>query len=280
VTDVPPLVVPRKGFPGPTSPTDLNTDWLAIETWAKQVVAIIDNLPSGGGGITEITSTGGTIAVTDPTGPTVNIEAGTATLNPLVQTSPDATVTNTLEATGTPTDHSLFEQTATEGTITTSNTIAVNQTPGLVTSIGTVTDTSIPSTGTWQLLSDSGEAGLSLSGVDSTIAIGAGTEAQLSAQTFAVSSSVAYIYIGVGSPDGILTPATGNTWYFDVNGDITTPAIWLTAGGGTTWVPLIVPGYLGITTGTPSTTPPAGSMMSDTDGSLWVYTGASWNHIT
>jgi hypothetical protein len=39
-------------------------------------------------------------------------------------------------------------------------------------------------------------------------------------------------------------------------------------------------GYLGITTGSPSTTPPAGSMMSDTDGSLWVYNSSGWNHIT
>ncbi len=39
-------------------------------------------------------------------------------------------------------------------------------------------------------------------------------------------------------------------------------------------------GYYGITSGNPGTAPPSGSMMSDQDGSLWVYNGSSWNRIT
>jgi len=44
----------------------------------------------------------------------------------------------------------------------------------------------------------------------------------------------------------------------------------------------LAPGYLGITTGEPSLSPTwaYGAMMSDTDGSLWIFTSSGWNHIT
>ena len=62
------LVIPRKNQMDP-----------ATQSMATYLEQYVNNLtaPESSGGITEITSTGGTIAVTDPTGPTVNIEVGT-----------------------------------------------------------------------------------------------------------------------------------------------------------------------------------------------------------
>lgn len=82
------LFIPRKGS---NAVPDLDADWRAIETWAKNVVVQLTagsgvtlnpsdgfgpvveiSASGGGGGITDITNGGG-MTITNPTGPTVNI---------------------------------------------------------------------------------------------------------------------------------------------------------------------------------------------------------------
>jgi hypothetical protein len=336
----PTLVVPRKGFPGPTSPTDLNTDWLAIETWAKQVVAIIDNLPSGGGGITEITSIGGTIAVTDPTGPTVNIEVGTE----ITILFPPSYVPVTCQVIA-PSDFTAGPGEFTgafvwpddsggwfTGTITLDSDNRVLSVSG--TEESTDSDTGLPVTGARQYAYNYGSNVNIVNNAAAVNASGGGAENQTGFASQSGSMTATAGLVADAASDGSpgskaissieFDVSTGARVYAGANDLHAEVAIkdTLTSGGGnvahyrgvTQGTPVLYSGdsfsaaqvfvdptygatglwivdvsntpvfagtgYLGVTTGTPSTTPAAGSMMSDTDGSLWVYNGASWNHIT
>lgn len=68
-TKIKDLFVPRK-TQDPVGQPGYGTDMRAIEMWAQQVLAYIN-----ANGIVEITSTGGTVTITNPFGPVTNLEA-------------------------------------------------------------------------------------------------------------------------------------------------------------------------------------------------------------
>ena len=63
-----PLFIPVKGLGGPTSPADLNTDWVTLELWAQQVTAALNGVSSGTVTIPNTYSVSGTLQV--PSGAT------------------------------------------------------------------------------------------------------------------------------------------------------------------------------------------------------------------
>ena len=89
------------------------------------------------------------------------------------------------------------------------------------------------------------------------------------------------LMIGAGSPVGVVG-SQADAIFFDISsggiyqdwvGGVPAAAAWELVGS--------YQGYLGITSGIPTSSPfLAGSMMSDEDGSIWVWNGATWNHIT
>lgn len=62
------LFIPRKTNGNAPQP-DYGTDMRAIESWAKEV----NNQLAAGGGIQQLTSTDGTVTITNPTGPTTDL---------------------------------------------------------------------------------------------------------------------------------------------------------------------------------------------------------------
>lgn len=82
------LFIPRK-TQDPVKRPDYGVDMRAIEAWAAQLLAYVNNH-----GINEITSTGGTVTITNPFGPITNLEAtggGGGGISDLI--SPDGSIT-------------------------------------------------------------------------------------------------------------------------------------------------------------------------------------------
>jgi hypothetical protein len=103
------LVVPHKDPKDQDDPKKQATNWQYLERWANQNtvnqivagsnvtieqvsqtqgtggdgtgVVTVNATGGGGGSITDITSTGGTVIITDPTGPVTNLEVGLPVLN-------------------------------------------------------------------------------------------------------------------------------------------------------------------------------------------------------
>ncbi len=208
-TPNPKLVIPNKNL---LNPAELSMA-LAIEQWCNNLVAP----ETGNAGITKITSTGGTVMVTAPTGPTTEIEVS----NPLTLTSPDT--------------------------------------------LSTTTDQS----GNGFAFVDAYSHGLD-------VYIAASSTEGMAYITMNNGIGYGLFMIGQGSPQGVVPTNAQYSIYLDA----VAGTIWQnSAGSSSAWVQVGAPGYLGITTGAPSTTPPHGSFMSDTGGSFWVYNGA-WVNVT
>jgi len=202
---------------------------------SDQVLTVIEGTPawttisgSGGGGITEITSTGDTVIITDPTGPIVNLEVAGGGLPPWIQFG-DGDPISTNPTTPYIQGALYFDTSGSSGlwgatSTTSSDWIQLGGSYYTGAGLSFETDgTGVATT----YLSDLGGGGLIISSEGSQLII---SDSRILIGVAGITN--VSIFTSVGDPNGVITAAAVGDVCFD-NG---TPGVWqATAVGDSNW---------------------------------------------